>query len=824
MDTLAQDIRYALRGLRRSPGFTVVALLTLALGIGVNSAIFSIVNAVLYRPLPVERPAELIDIYGHEATSATHGTHSYPDYLDYRQQTTTLSGVVGYSNFFAHATISRASNLVIGELVTERYFEVLGVPLAVGRSFTAEEFAAAGALPVAVISHAFWQSRFGGDRGVVGTQFRMNGRMYTIVGVAPERFSGMMPAVSAQMWIPTAMVADVEPIGNHRVTGRMAGATRLDRRGERWLWLRGRVKPGVTPDAVRAEFVTMAARLEAAHPETNAQERVALVPTSDVRINPDADGAVRPVGLVLIGAVTLVLVVACGNLANLMLARSAGRRREISLRIALGANRSRLLRQLLTESLALALGGALIAVPLSAWLSTVIARVQPPLPVDLGLRIEPDWRVLVFTLVTALVTGILIGLLPALRASRPDLVASIKDGGAWMGPRKRVELRDGLVVLQVAVSLVLVVAGALLVRSVSAAGKVNLGYDGDRLAYFANAMEMNGYDNARARAFNETARQRIAAMPQVEDVTLTSRIPLSLNNNGFSVFIDGRQTAATDRPFTMDGTYVDERYLETFGLPLVAGRGIDAADRAENRRVVVVNKTLADRFWPGEDAVGRDIRLRFGGVPWRIVGVVADYRVDTPGEQPKPYLHFPLGADALFSNFVVRTRGPAAPALGALTQVFKALDPDFVFLDTGTLRDMANVRLFPVRAGAWLIGAFGALALAVASIGLYGVIGYSVSRRVREIGVRKALGAESRQVVGMVMGEGMSLVLAGGVLGIALAAVASRALSAVLFVSAFDAVSFGLAFAVLAAVAALANGVPAWRASRVDPMVALRHD
>jgi predicted permease len=825
MDTLRQDIRYALRGLRRAPGFTIVAMLTLALGIGVNSAIFSIVNAVLFRPLPVERPDELVNIYGHTATSSAHETHSYPNYVEYRQQTTTLSSLIAYSNFFAHASIEGSSDLVVGELVTDNYFSTLGVRPAVGRAFTTDEFTGVGAAPVAIISDGMWQTRFSADPSIVGRQFRMNGRPYTVIGVAPPAFGGMVPAVTAQMWIPISMAEEVEPLGNQRTTGRSAGDTRFEQRGRHWLWLKGRMNSGVTPAQVRSEFETMVGRLATTYPETMSLERVAVVPTVDVRINPDADKTIAPVSFVLVGAVSLVLVVACANLANLMLARAAGRRREISLRLALGANRTRLLRQLVTESMVLAIAGGLVAVPVSAGLAKLVASVRPPLPIELGLQISPDWRVLAFTMATAVVTGLLIGLLPALRASRPDLVPALKEAGEWMGGRRRrVELRDGLVVMQVAVSLVLVVAGALLVRSLSVATRVNLGYDGDRTAFLAVAGEMNGLAGAQAGSFFEQGRQRLQAMPQVEAVGLVSRVPLSLNNNGFSVFIEGHQSSAADEPYRVDGAYVDQHYFDAMGVKLVSGRSIDVADRDEGRRVVVISQAMARRFWPDREALGRDFRLRFDGEPYRVIGVVADYKVDTPGESAKAYIHLPLGREDTFANYVVQTRLPSAPLVPALERELRAIRPDLVFMDTGTLRDLADIRLFPVLAGAWLIGTFGLLALAVAAIGLYGVIGYSVSRRVREIGIRKALGAESGTVVGMVMREGMVLVLIGGVVGAGLAALASLALSSALFVGPFDVLSFGMAFLVLAAVAALANAIPAWRASRVDAMVALRHN
>jgi predicted permease len=337
---------------------------------------------------------------------------------------------------------------------------------------------------------------------------------------------------------------------------------------------------------------------------------------------------------------------------------------------------------------------------------------------------------------------------------------------------------------------------------------------------------MNGYDRERGAQFMQNALRRLGALPQVEAVSLTNRLPLSLNNNGFGLYVDGRQTSATDRPFVTDGAYVDEHYLEAMELRLLAGRGIGVADRDEERRVAVINATMARRLWDGrpEDALGREFRLRWGAEPYRVVGVVADYKVDTPGESARPYMHLPFGRRELFANFLVRTSGPASGMVATLARELRAIDPELVFFDSGTLRDLAGVRLFPVRAGAWLIGAFGILALLVAAVGLYGVIGYSVSRRIREIGIRKALGAGPVQLVGMVLGEGMLLVAVGGLAGATLAAVAARVLSSVLYVGPFDLASFAIALGVLAVVALLANAVPARRAARVDPMIALRQE
>jgi predicted permease len=822
MDDLLQDLRYAIRGLRKSPAFTVVAIVTLALGIGVNSSIFSLVNAVLLRPLPVESPEQLVDIYGHTSTSSSHDSNSYPNYLDYREQSETLSGLIGYTNFFGNLSIEGSSELVIGEIVTEDYFSVLGIRPTLGRAFLREEYSAPSAYPVAVLSHVFWQSRFGGDPDILGRTFRMNGIVYQVIGVAPESFGGMFPAVTAQMWIPTAMVEEIEPLGNQRNSGASQGETRLERRGQHWLWLRGRMKPDADIRQVRAEIEGTAARLSAQYPETNERERVTVLSTNEVAINPDFDRAVAPVGMLLLGAVGLVLLVACANLANMLLARASTRRRELAVRVAVGASSGRVIRQLLTESMLLAVGGGGIAMILSAWLSGLIGRLQPPLPINLGFDIAPDWRVLVFTLVAAVVTGLAFGLLPAVRASRPDLVPALKDTGEGPGGQgRRIELRDALVVVQVALSLVLLIGGALLVRSLGAAQDVDFGYDVDRVAYLGLAMEMNGYDAKQSAELLEAGRLRLAALPEVQAVGLTSRVPLSLNNNGFGIYIDGHQTSGDDRRYVMDGASVDEAYFDAFGLRLLEGRAIERADR-EGQRVAVVSKAMAERYWPNESAVGREFRRSWGGEPWRIVGVAEDYKVDTPGEAPKPYIHVPLPLETVYANVMVRSSSAAQDLVPTLEQELRTLDPELVFLETGTMRGLGDVRLFPIRAGAWLIGAFGVLALVLAAVGLYGVIGYAVSRRRREIGVRKALGAESGRILTLVLGQGMALVAAGGVIGAALAAMSTRFLSSVLFVDSFDFVSFAFAFGVLLAVAALANWVPAWRASKVDPMHVMR--
>lgn len=822
MDTLRQDIRFGVRSLGKAPGFTAIAIITLALGIGVNSAIFSVVNAVLFRPLPVQAPEQLVEIYGKQASESGYGTHSYPNYLSYREAATTVSDVIAYSNFMANLVQDGTAQMVVGEVVSDNYFSGLGVNAAMGRFFTAAEAAPIDAAAFAVISHRFWHTRFNASPDVVGKTLRLNGTVYQIVGVADAEFGGMIPGANTNLWIPITMAERVEPFGNQRVPEPAPGTTRFDNRGRHWLSIKARMKPGVTDQQVRAEFEGLIARLGAAYPAFLGKERVAVFPSADVRLHPDADRYVAPAGLLLVAAVGLVLLVACANLANLTLARASGRGHELAVRAALGASRGRLARQLITESLVLAMAGGALAFPLAAVLTTLAGRIKPPMPIEFSLAISPDWRVMVYTLLVAIGTGLAFGLLPALRASRPDLVPTLKEAAAD-GKRGRFRLRDALVVAQMAVSLVLIVVGALFVRSLSAAATVPLGYDAARIGFMTVPLDMIGYDDTRGGALLERAAQRLRDVPGVQAVSLTSRLPLSLNNNGFAVRVVG-QELPDGRPHAVDGAYVDEHYVDAMSLTLLAGRGIELADRDESRRVVVVTRAMAERFWPGgpHNALTREIRLTTDGPTYQVIGVVADHALNTPGEPAKEYVLLPFRRTQTYGNYVVRTATPADAMIPAFEREWRALEPDVVFMDKGTLRDLADVRLFPVRAGAWLIGACGVLAMLVAAVGLYGVIAYSVNQRVREMGIRSALGAQPAAIVRMVIREGMLLVAIGAGVGALLAFAAARVLAGVLFVPPFDPVSFIVATTVLTLSALLANLLPAWRAARVDPMVALR--
>jgi len=825
VDTFVQDLRYAFRTLRSAPGFTAVATITLALGVGVNATIFSVVNAALLRPLPVERPEELIDVYRRGQIGTGHDSSSWLDYLDLRERARSLDGLIAYTNFFANLARDSSSEIVVGELVSDNYFEVLGVRPALGRAFLPEELGAELTHPVAVLSHAFWESRFAADPGVLGQTLRINGTPYAVVGVAPPGFGGMFPAVTAQLWVPVTMVEELEPIGNQSSVRSPTGDTRLTRRGTRWLWMRGRLGDGFDAAGAQAELAGIMAQLAEEHPETNERQTVTVLPTAEVRFNPDFDGYLAPAGMLILGVVGLVLLVACANIANMLLARAAARRKEVAVRLALGAGRARLVRQLLTESLLLALAGGGAGFAVAVFATRVIAAIQPPLPIDLGVDFSVDARVFAFTLAASALTGVVFGLAPALRASRPDLVPALKGAAVDdAGRAGRFELRDALVVTQVAISMVLLVGGALLVRSLASAQRTELGFDADNTSHYTVALDMFGYDDNDAAVFFETARARLLDHPGVEAVALTSRAPMSINDNNWAVYIDGHQSSAEDRPYVIGGAYVDAGYFDTLQVRLLEGRLLVPAD-AEDRRVTVVTRAFAERFWPGDSAIGKSFRNELAGPEVQIVGVVEDYKTRTVGEAPTPYLHYPFPTGrTTYAAFLVRTREPAAAQLADLERVFLSIDPELVFLDTAPLRELVDVTLFPVRAGALLIGVFAALALALAGVGLYGVIGYAVSRRTHEIGIRMALGAETRRVLALVVTRGMVLVVLGIGAGTLLSLLAGRVLASVLYgIGPTDAIAFGAAVATLLLVALLANLVPARRAARVDPMVALRH-
>lgn len=816
------DLRFAWRSHLSHPGFTLTALLTLALGIGVNTAVFSIVNALLLRPLPVSSPEQLVEVYTSDAEVQPYGSTSYPDYRDLRDQNTVFSGLAAHSLMFANLQLENRPQLLIGEIVSGNYFDVLGLRPALGRFFLPEEDATEETHPVAVLSHSFWVERYASDPSALGKFVRLNGKDYSIVGVAPASFRGGFHGLSPQLWIPTMMAAEIEPVGLQESSPSPSGNTIIERRGRRWLFLKGRLKPGATIEQADAQLKSIFTRLQSEYPISDKGRSANLLPSSAVRFHPALDGPLAPAGGFLLAAVGLVLLVACANVANMFLARASARRREMALRIALGAGRSRIVRLLLTESLLIALAGGAAGVLLAVWGNRLLLSIRPPLGISLDLNADPDYRVLLYALFISVATGILFGLAPALQSIRPGLIPALKEG--WEGAtrrRRRFDLRKGLVLSQIALSVLLLVGAGLLTRSLHSARNLNPGFDPKGLAIVGFNLDMDGYDDQRSRRFYDDLLRGVRAQPGVLSAGVASRLPFSMNVHQSS-FFPGETQPRGESGLSFEVSSVAPGYFSALGVPLLEGRDIQERDRADAPKVAVVSAALARRLWPGESALGKRITERDGATR-EVVGVVDDYKIRTLGESPRPIVHF--ARDQYFhpaAELLVRGTSAAA-ALEASRRTIQALDPDVLVWRTNTMADQIDVSLFGVSMGALLLRAFSFFALFLASVGLYGVIAYSVSRRTREIGTRMALGATRSDVLKLVVREGMTLVMAGLAAGLAGAVLLGRTLSALLYeVGPNDPLTFGLAAAVLASVALLANYLPARRASRMDPLVALR--
>ncbi|HEY7292370.1 MAG TPA: ABC transporter permease [Vicinamibacterales bacterium] len=825
VETLFSDIRYALRWLRRSPGFTLVAIVSLAIGIGFNTALFTLIDAVLFRPLPISRADRVSDVYTTSPDDeGVYATSSYPDYLDLKAQNHVFSDMIGYSPIILAVSGGDRSRMALGEVVTGNYFQMLGLKPHIGRLLTAEDDRPDAPRAV-VLSYAAWVRDHGASPSAVGQSMRIHGHVYTIVGVAPRNYIGMVPMLSASLWIPTAFVDDGEPGGIISIVPSPTGNTRLERRGTRWMFVKGRLKDGVSPAQAQADLQVIGQQLATAYPQTNKNRRVTVI--NGVHIHPDADRMLLPIGLALMVVVGLVLLVACANVASMLLARASGRQKEIGIRLALGASRGRLTAQLLTESGVVAALGALAGVGLAWALTQLALSITLPIPIPLTFALRIDSRVLAFTIVVTLLAALVAGLAPALKATRPNLVNELKGDAAPTLGNRRWTLRDALVVAQISVTMVLLVAAGLLTRSLAAAERIGLGFEPKGLAIISTELGLIGYDDNKSEKLYERAMERVRAIPGVEAAAIVERTPFSINYNRNNLFIPGVNQPGDPKGFAVDATRVAPEYFGTLGVPIVQGRNFAATDTRTSPNVAIVNESFARRFWPNESAIGKVFHNRsLDGPQFEIVGICADYKVSTPGEAPTPYVHYAYSQNPTPGEAILaRTRGNADQLLSAMRRELLALDPNIVFLDSQTMRMQVDATLMPARLGAMGVGGVGIVAMALAAIGLYGVIAYSVSRRTREIGVRMALGANRGSVVALVMKQGLALAVVGVAIGALLAAVGARAMASALYnIGAFDPITWIGAMITLFCVAALANAVPARRAAVVDPSVALRSE
>lgn len=813
------DLRYAARVLRKSPAFTAVAVATLALSIGLNCALFSVVNAVLFRPLPVPRPAELVTVFNGDGEGlVTHSPLAFPDFQELREQNRSLSGLFGYALDPVALETGDRSQMALGEIATGDYFTTLGVNAVLGRTFTRADEEGPAAAPVVVLGYRAWQRHFGGDPAVVGRSLRLNGSLFTVIGVAPQQFTGLYPLLATDLWMPMRWT------GSNRQSD-------LDDRSGRWLLAMGRLKPGVTLAQAQQEAAAIGANLAREYPETNRTREIALIPLGDVKMAPGIERVLYPASMVLLAVVGLVLLIASANVANMLLARATARRKEFAIRMALGAVRGRLLQQLLVESLLLALAGSAGGLTLALWsnaaLLSALSRTRLPVPVTLTLGIALDWRVLAYTVALALLTTLAFGLVPALVASRSQVSSELKEesSGSAGGVRKR-RLQGALVVTQVALSLVLLIGAGLSVRSLWNARRIDPGF---RIGGVATVTLSPGLSSTGAeanRAFFDSYLQRVRALPGVEAAGLTSQLPLAFGVRTMDVVRDGDQGLPREQRTEIDASSVSSGYFETMGIRIERGRGFQPSDTDPARNLVVVNQTLATRLWPDQDPIGRQVVLPGVEQPWEVIGVAADSKYRSLGEATRPYLYQALQADEYDDGTVVVRAGDDANALLAeLRSLARATDQRVPIMNLQTLEEATSVSLLLPRAGAGLFGMFGLLGLVLAAVGLYGVISYLVSQRTREFGIRVTLGAQPFDIAKLALGQGLRLTLIGVAIGVAGAVAVTRVLAVILYgISPTDGATFAAVAGVLVAVALLACHIPARRASRVDPMVALRGD
>ncbi len=815
METLLQDVRVSLRRLRKTPGFSLIAIISLALGIGANSAIFSLVNTALLRPLPVANPEQLVSLNnGSVKGDREFPTFSYLNYRDVRDRSSdVLSGVITYRFVPLSLSHDGVNERLWGYLASGNYFDVLGVQAALGRAFTTEDDKAPGAHPVTVLTYACWQKRFGGDPGIVGKTVIVNGHNYSVIGVMPKGFIGSEIGYQTEMWFPIMMQKQIEPSNDY-----------LESRDSENIFVQGRLKPGVSVAQAEAALKGIAAQLAAEFPNQNENKTINLSPAG--LFGSFLRGPTLQFAGVLMAIVGLVLLLACTNLANLLLARATERRKEIAIRLAIGASRVRLIRQLLTESVLLAGLGGVLGLLLAYWLVDAMMAFKPPMDIPLATDLHIDYRVLLFTGLASLVTGVVFGLLPALQATKPELVPALKDETS-VGGYRRSWLRSGLVVLQMSLSLVLLVCAGLVLRGLQRAQLLNPGFVPQNAIEMSFDLALQGYDGARAKQFKQQLLDRVRALPGVQQAGLTDFLPLSMNINQNSIYVEGRPAErGANAPISMVSS-ASPGFLPALGARLLQGRDFDAQDGENRPRTSIVNETFARRFWPNESAVGKRFSFEGAEGPWfEIVGIVQNGKYWSLGEDPTPMTFVNLRPkDGSFLTMVVRTAGDEQSVLTAIRHEFQQLDANLPVYNVKTMTEHMKTPLFPARVAATLLGSFGLLALLLAAIGIFGVMSFAVTQRTREIGIRMALGAGAGSVFRLIIGHGLTLTALGVGIGLAIALAGTRLMSSLLYgVSAMDVLTFTGVSTLLILVSLLACYVPARRAMRVDPMLALRHD
>ena len=813
-----RDFQYAVRMLARTPAMTFVILLTLALGIGANTVIFTAVDAVLLRTAPVADTRSLVSVYTTSGDARDRfSTSSYPDYVDLRD-TGAFAGLAAYAGIALVLDVSGQSEPVIGEMVTANYFDLLGVRMPLGRSFTAQEDRAGAPVRVAVISDKLWQTRFGGDPAVVGRTISLNGNSYSVVGVAPRGFGGPLVGRATDAWVPSALQPEVRP-PSAGVRRSLGNSNLLTARGLRWLNMIGRLANGSTIELAAAGAAVIERRLGDAYPSSNRNRGYTVVALGE---GPGVRTSSRPLLRLLSGAVVLVLLIACANVASLLLARAVTRRREIAVRMAVGAGRSRLIRQWLTESVLLAMLGSIGGLFFAWWGTPILHTLGIPATIDLS--VNP--RVLAFTMLIAVVSGIVFGLAPIVQTLRKDTIDALRDeGGAVATGIRAARMRSAFVVLQVALSLMLLVGAGLFLRTLQNAYAVDLGYQLDQTLLADINLDVRGYSQDAGQSAYEQILSRVDVIPGVLAAGAARVTVLSGGSRTTSISTDGKPLAQDGSNATdVRANVVSHRYLEAMGIPIVRGRNFSGSDRAGTPRVAIVSRRLADRLWPNAEPVGQ--KLHGGSEPIEVVGVVPDavYRsaVET---DPLPFFYLLLAQN--YESGVtlhIRTAGDPLLVLPAVRQAVRDVDPQLVVARPRVLREEFDRAIGDQRMMATMVGLFGAIALVLAAVGLYGVMAHLAGQRRTEIGIRMALGARPGSILRLILGQGLRLVAIGSALGLAGALAGTRYVQSQLFgVQSTDPATFAGVCAVLVTVGIVACLVPARRAMKVNPAIALRN-
>ncbi|HEY3770293.1 MAG TPA: ABC transporter permease [Candidatus Angelobacter sp.] len=832
MNNIGQDIHYALRGLRKSPGFAAIAILTLALGIGANTAIFTVVNAVFFHALPVKDPARLVEIFTVDqrkifGASNSFSPSSYPNSEDIQRRAQSFDGmaICQFGGASVSMTVNGQPNQYFAQLCSGNFFDVLGVHALLGRTFRADEDREAGAGPVAVLNYGFWERTLGANPHVIGESVLINGQGFTIIGVAPKGFQGTTVIGGPDMWIPMSMHDQI-----------VSSFLKVWFNERRFLGFSSvaRLKPGVRKEQANAELQAIAADLEQAFPLANKGRSFTTQPLLESSVNANQRGQFELAGVMMMSVVGIVLLIACFNIANLLLARAAGRKREISIRVAIGASRSRIITQLLSEAMVLAIAGGTLGLALAFAGRDVMWRFRPPqLPAD-GMDLALDWHVMAFTFLIAIGTGLIFGLAPALQASRPDLVTELKErAGGDLSKRRNgrvrawgFNVRDVLIALQVAVCLIALVIAGLFLISLRNAHEMDLGFDTTNLAMLSFDLGALKYDKARAREFERRALEAVQNTPGVRSAALSNTIPLFNGGFGRTLFREGQETNNGQSGSITQISAISDEYLKTMGIPMVRGQGFDSSVREDSPRVVVINETAARQIWPNEDPIGKRFKFFRDTDFTQVIGVVRDSKYNALGEEGRPYTYMPLvqNPDASVTIFF-RTQGDPRTVLSTVRMQVQAMDRNLPITNVWPIGEVISQSLWASSFGASLLTVFAVIAMTLCAVGIYGVVGYSVGQRIREFGIRLALGAQPQDVLLMVLKKSVLIMAAGLVAGLVAAFLLARLIVTFLYgVNTNSPLAFLAMALVLAGVGVFASYIPARRAARVDPMVALRYE